>query len=47
MGKKAIQLVGVKDDEFYEGMGCYFVELTSRLGYQTLMGHLGRSVLVN
>ncbi len=30
MGKKSTQLLGVKDDEFYSGMGMYFVELTAR-----------------
>ncbi len=30
MGKKAIQMLGVKEEEFYMGMGMYFVELTSR-----------------
>ncbi len=30
MGKKAIQLLGVKDEEFYEGMGTYFVEMTNK-----------------
>lgn len=32
MGKKAIQMIGIKDEEFYEGMGSYFVDWTSRLG---------------
>jgi hypothetical protein len=32
MGKKSMGILGVKDEEFYEGMGVYFVELTSNLG---------------
>ncbi len=42
MGKKAIQLIGIKDEEFYDGMGVYFMELTYKIGYGMLLKHLGR-----
>lgn len=38
------KVLGVKDEEFYEGMGVYFVELTHALGYSTLLQHLGRHI---
>ena len=44
MGKKALAVVGVKDEEFYEGMGIYFVELTRNLGYATFLEALGRNI---
>ena len=44
MGKKAMSVLGVKDEEFYEGMGTYFVELTGRLGYDQLIHYLGRNI---
>ena len=28
MGKKAMSVIGVSDEEFYEGMGYFFVDLT-------------------
>ena len=44
MGKKAMSILGVKDEEFYEGMGVYFVDLTFRLGYGRTLGRLGRTM---
>ncbi len=44
MGKKAMQLCDVKDEEFYEGMGISFVELTNKLGYYGFLDHLGRTL---
>ena len=38
------QTLGVKDEEFYEGMGVYFVDLTKRLGYDTQIKYLGRNI---
>jgi hypothetical protein len=29
MGKKAMQILSLKDEEFYEGCGIYFVELVT------------------
>jgi hypothetical protein len=40
MGKKALQALSLKDEEFYEGMGIYFVELTTALGYGKMVAHL-------
>ncbi len=37
MGKKALQMFGVSDEEFYEGMGVYFVELTFRFSLPIVM----------
>lgn len=44
MGKKAMQVLGLKEEEFYEGMGMYFVALTLGLGYSPLLSHLGREL---
>ena len=44
MGKKAMQILNLKDEEFYEGMGVYFVELTTILGYGKTVAHLGRNL---
>ena len=44
MGKKALQVLGMKDEEFYEGMGIYFIELTRSLGYGEFMKALGRNI---
>jgi hypothetical protein len=44
MGKKAMQILALKDEEFYEGMGIYFVELTNILGYGKTVAHLGRNL---
>jgi len=42
MGKKAMQILSLKDEEFYEGMGTNFVELTTDLGYGKTVAHLVR-----
>ena len=42
MGKKAMQILSLKDEEFYEGMGLNFVELTTELGYGKTVAHLVR-----
>lgn len=44
MGKKAMHSLDVKEEEFYEGMGQYFVELTENLGYFKFIEHLGREL---
>ena len=44
MGKKAMQVLDMKDEEFYEGMGAYFVGLTEKLGYFDFIEHLGREL---
>ena len=33
-----------QDEEFYEGMGVFFVELTARLGFSALLSRLGRTM---
>ena len=44
MGKKAMSVLDMKDEEFYEGMGKYFVGLTESLGFFTYIEHLGREL---
>ncbi|XP_059085656.1 soluble guanylate cyclase 88E-like isoform X1 [Tigriopus californicus] len=44
MGKKALQVLQIKDEEFYEGMGVYFIELTRNLGYGVFLQNLGRYI---
>lgn len=44
MGKKAMTSLDVKDEEFYEGMGVYFVKLTQVLGFFKFIEHLGREL---
>ena len=44
MGKKAMNVLDMKDEEFYEGMGAYFVGLTKELGFFTFIEHLGREL---
>jgi len=44
MGKKAMQFLSLKEEEFYEGMGIYFVDFTSSLGYAKIITHLGRNL---
>merc|ERR1719412_3043038 len=34
MGKSAMKILGMKDEEFYEGMGKYFVTLAKQVGYE-------------
>ena len=33
MGKKAMSGIGVSDEEFYEGMGYFFVEFAAQYGW--------------
>jgi len=42
MGKTAMKILGIKDEEFYEGMGVYFVALAQELGYGLILSALGR-----
>ena len=42
MGKAAMKLLEMKDDEFYEGMGVYFVTLATDLGYGLMLQSVGR-----
>lgn len=44
MGKKAMATLEMKDEEFYEGMGKYFVGLTKNLGFFNLIALLGREL---
>lgn len=44
MGKIAMKVLGMKDEEFYEGMGKYFVTLASEVGYQKTLLQLGRRI---
>ena len=42
MGKTAMKLLEMKDEEFYEGMGVYFVTLATDLGYGLMLQSVGR-----
>ena len=42
IGKTAMKILGMKDEEFYEGMGVYFVSLATELGYGLILSCLGR-----
>merc|ERR1711936_1095061 len=42
MGKTAMKLLEMKDEEFYEGMGIYFVTLATDLGYGLMLQSIGR-----
>merc|ERR1719228_2371712 len=42
MGKTAMKILGMKDEEFYEGMGKYFVTLAKQVGYERTILLLGR-----
>ena len=44
MAKKAIQQLEISDEEFYEGMGAYFVALTQNLGFFSFIQSLGREL---
>ena len=44
MGKKAMSILAVKDEEFYEGMGIYFVALTQKTGFADVLKALGRNL---
>lgn len=43
IGKTAMKILGLGDEEFYEGMGVFFVALAQDLGYGMLLSCLGRS----
>ena len=42
IGKTAMKILGMGDEEFYEGMGVYFIALAQELGYGMLLSCLGR-----
>ena len=42
IGKTAMKMLGMGDEEFYEGMGVYFIALAQELGYGMLLSCLGR-----
>ena len=42
MGKTAMKIIGIKEEEFYEGMGVYFIALATELGYGLILSCLGR-----
>merc|ERR550534_694939 len=42
MGKTAMKILEMKDEEFYEGMGIYFVTLATDLGYGLMLQSIGR-----
>merc|ERR1719410_2133200 len=44
MGKTAMKILSLKDEEFYEGMGKYFVQLATDAGYRNLLLALGRGI---
>lgn len=44
MSNRSSQVLGMKDEEFYEGMGIYFIELTKNLGYGPFLQNLGRYI---
>ena len=44
MGKKAMSILDVKDEEFYEGMGVAFIQLTESQGFFQFIEHLGREL---
>ena len=44
MGKIAMKILSLKDEEFYEGMGKYFVTLAKDAGYENTLLALGRRI---
>ena len=42
IGKTAMKILEMKDEEFYEGMGVYFVTLATDLGYGLMLQSVGR-----
>ena len=44
MGKTAMKILSLKDEEFYEGMGKYFIQLANDCGYMNLILALGRGI---
>ena len=39
-----MSILAIKDEEFYEGMGIYFVALTQSLGFAEILKALGRNL---
>ena len=44
MGKVAMKVLSIKDEEFYEGMGKYFVTIAQEAGYGNTLLALGRRI---
>ena len=44
MGKKCMLVLDMKDEEFYEGMGMYFVKLVEELKVDKVVWNLGRNL---
>ena len=44
MGKKCMQILDMQDEEFYEGMGIFFVKLVKELQMDKLIMNLGRNL---
>ena len=44
IGKTAMKVLSLKDEEFYEGMGRYFVQLAIDIGYEKMLIQLGRGI---
>ena len=44
MGKVAMKVLSLKDEEFYEGMGRYFVTIAQEAGYGNTILALGRRI---
>ena len=39
-----MQVLAIKDEEFYEGMGIYFITVASSLGFAAILKQLGRNL---
>ena len=44
VGKKCMQILDMKDEEFYEGMGMYLVKLVKELKVDQMVWNLGRNL---
>lgn len=44
MGKVAMKVLSIKDEEFYEGMGKYFITIAQEAGYGNTLLALGRRI---
>ena len=44
VAKKTFQTLGINDQEFFEGMGFYFVEFATEAGYGDILALLGRQL---
>ena len=44
MGKTSMKVLSLKDEEFYEGMGKYFVTIAQDAGYGKMLLQLGRGI---